>query len=106
MGIVWKRDSYGWKGDPSIPVIVDTWMKGLRDFDVDLAYEAMYKSATLPGAENLMRPDNDTICQKDTCRFVNNMITPYLMHWNIISQTLPFPFCGCFRKEERCGNVL
>ena len=24
-----------------------------------LAYEAMYKSATLPGAENLMRPDND-----------------------------------------------
>ena len=37
------------EGDPSIPVIVDTWMKGLRDFDVDLAYEAMYKSATLPG---------------------------------------------------------
>ena len=23
------------EGDPSIPVIVDTWMKGLRDFDMD-----------------------------------------------------------------------
>ena len=34
-------------------------MKGLRDFDIDLAYEAMYKSATLLGTENLLRPDND-----------------------------------------------
>lgn len=53
------RETLTMEGDPSIPVIVDTWMKGLRDFDVDLAYEAMYKSATAPGAENLMRPDND-----------------------------------------------
>ncbi len=52
------------EGDPSIPVIVDTWMKGLRDFDINLAYEAMYKSATLPGAENLMRPDNDDYMSK------------------------------------------
>ena len=27
-----------------IPVIVDSWMKGLRDFDVAKAYEAMRKS--------------------------------------------------------------
>ncbi len=27
-------------GDPSIPVIVDTWSKGLRNFDINLAYEA------------------------------------------------------------------
>ena len=33
-------------------------------FDVDLAYEAMYKSATLPGAKNLMRPDNDDYMSK------------------------------------------
>ncbi|NDV59991.1 GH92 family glycosyl hydrolase [Bacteroides sp. 519] len=56
---LYGRETLTMEGDPSIPVIVDTWMKGLRDFDVDLAYEAMYKSATLPGAENLMRPDND-----------------------------------------------
>ena len=38
-------------------VIVDSWMKGLRDFDVNTAYEAMYKSATtLPGKDNFPRP--------------------------------------------------
>lgn len=56
---LYGRETLTMEGDPSIPVIVDSWMKGLRDFDVDLAYEAMYKSATLPGNENLMRPDND-----------------------------------------------
>ena len=56
---LYGRETLTMEGDPSIPVIVDTWMKGLRDFDVELAYEAMYKSATLPGADNLMRPDND-----------------------------------------------
>ena len=53
------RETLTMEGDPSIPVIVDTWMKGLRDFDVETAYEAMYKSATLPGKDNLMRPDAD-----------------------------------------------
>ena len=52
------------EGDPSIPVIVDTWMKGLRDFDVQAAYEAMYKSATTPGKDNLMRPDIDDYIAK------------------------------------------
>ena len=61
---LYGRETLTMEGDPSIPVIVDTWMKGLRDFDIDLAYEAMYKSATLPGAENLMRPDNDDYMSK------------------------------------------
>lgn len=56
---LYGRETLTMEGDPSIPVIVDTWLKGLRDFDIDLAYEAMYKSATLPGTENLLRPDND-----------------------------------------------
>ena len=56
---LYGRETLTMEGDPSIPVVVDTWLKGLRDFDIDLAYEAMYKSATLPGAENLLRPDND-----------------------------------------------
>ena len=61
---LYGRETLTMEGDPSIPVIVDTWLKGLRDFDIDLAYEAMYKSATLPGAENLMRPDNDDYMSK------------------------------------------
>lgn len=61
---LYGRETLTMEGDPSIPVIVDTWMKGLRDFDVNLAYEAMYKSATLPGNKNLMRPDNDDYLSK------------------------------------------
>ncbi len=56
---LYGRETFTMEGDPSIPVIVDTWMKGLRDFDVGKAYEAMRKSATTPGAENRLRPDID-----------------------------------------------
>ena len=56
---LYGRETLTMEGDPAIPVIVDTWMKGLRDFDLETAYEAMCKSATAPGAENLMRPDAD-----------------------------------------------
>lgn len=56
---LYGRETLTMEGDPSLPVIVDTWMKGLRDFDINTAYEAMYKSATMPGKDNLMRPDND-----------------------------------------------
>ena len=53
------RETFTMEGDPSIPVITDTWLKGLRDFDIETAYEAFVKSATTPGADNLMRPDID-----------------------------------------------
>lgn len=56
---LYGRETLTMEGDPSIPVIVDTWMKGLRDFDVEAAYKVMYKSATAPGKDNLMRPDVD-----------------------------------------------
>lgn len=56
---LYSRESLTMEGDPAIPVVVDTWMKGLRDFDVETAYEAFYKSATLPGKANRLRPDND-----------------------------------------------
>lgn len=56
---LYGRETLTMEGDPSIPVIADTWSKGLRDFDINLAYEAMRKGAFTPGAKNLMRPDND-----------------------------------------------
>lgn len=56
---LYSRETLTMEGDPAIPVFVDTWMKGLRDFDINLAYEGMYKSATTEGKYNLMRPDND-----------------------------------------------
>ncbi len=56
---LYGRETFTMEGDPAIPVIVDTWRKGLRDFDIDSAYAAMKRSATTPGAQNPMRPDID-----------------------------------------------
>lgn len=64
---LYGRETLTMEGDPSIPVIIDTWMKGLRDFDINLAYEGMYKSATTPGKDNLMRPDIDDYIAKGYC---------------------------------------
>ena len=61
---LYGRETFTMEGDPAIPVIVDSWMKGLRDFDVAKAYEAMRKSATTPGAQNRMRPDLDPYIEK------------------------------------------
>lgn len=46
---LYGRETWTMEGDPSIPVITDTWLKGLRDFDIETAYEAFHKSATMPG---------------------------------------------------------
>ena len=56
---LYGRETYTMEGDPSIPVIVDSWLKGIRGFDIHKAYEAMRKGATTRGAENKLRPDND-----------------------------------------------
>jgi predicted alpha-1,2-mannosidase len=58
------RETFTMEGDPAIPVITDTWLKGLRDFDMDAAYEAFIKSASTPGQDNLMRPDIDPYLDK------------------------------------------
>lgn len=87
---LYGRESHTMEGDPSIPVIVDTWLKGIRDFDIELAYEAMYKSATLPGPENAMRPDNDDYLQlgyvplrEQFDNSVSHALEYYIADWNL-----------------------
>lgn len=46
---LYGRETWTMEGDPSIAVITDTWLKGLRDFDIETAYEAFHKSATMQG---------------------------------------------------------
>ncbi len=58
------RETFTMEGDPAIPVITDTWLKGIRDFDIEAAYEAFTKSADTPGAQNRMRPDGDPYIEK------------------------------------------
>ena len=61
---LYGRETFTMEGDPAIPVIVDTWMKGLRDFDIEAAYAAFRKSATTPGAQNVLRPDIDPYIER------------------------------------------
>ena len=56
---LYGRETFTMEGDPAIPVIVDSYLKGLRDFDVEAAYEAMKRSATTPGKDNPIRRDID-----------------------------------------------
>lgn len=58
------RETYTMEGDPAAIVIADSYVKGLRDFDVATAYEAMKKSATTEGAKNPIRPDIDPYIAK------------------------------------------
>ena len=61
---LYGRETFTMEGDPAIPVIVDSYLKGLRDFDVEAAYEAMKRSATTPGKSNTMRPDIDPYIER------------------------------------------
>lgn len=58
------RETWTMEGDPAIPFITDTYLKGLRDFDINTAYEAFTRSANLPSKDNKMRPDNDPYLAK------------------------------------------
>ena len=58
------RETWTMEGDPAICVIADTWLRGLRTFDIATAWEAFRKSADTPGAENRMRPDNDPYVER------------------------------------------
>lgn len=61
---LYGRETFVMEGDPAVPVIVDSWMKGLKDFDIAKAYEAMRKSAFTHGNANPLRPDNDPYMSK------------------------------------------
>ena len=61
---LYGRETFTMEGDPAIPVIADTWFKGLKDFDIETAYRAFVKSATTPGAQNRMRPDIDPYIER------------------------------------------
>lgn len=87
---LYGRETFTMEGDPSIPYIVDAWMRGLRDFDTDLAYEAMRKGATTPGEYNLLRPDANDYFSKGYVPLreqydnsVSHALEYYIADWNL-----------------------
>lgn len=85
-----STETYVMEGDPVIPVITDTWLRGIKNFDVGKAYQAMYKSATTPGVENKIRPDIDHYLNHGyvplTSQFDNSVshaLEYYMADWNL-----------------------
>ena len=48
-------------GDPAICVITDSYLRGIKKFDVPLAYEAMKHNATAAETDNPVRPGLDNL---------------------------------------------
>lgn len=87
---LYGRETLTMEGDPSIPYIVDAWMRGLRDFDVETAYNAMRKGATTPGEFNLLRPDANDYFSKGYVALrepfdnsVSHALEYYIADWNL-----------------------
>jgi len=85
-----SRETHVMEGDPAIPVIVDSYLRGLRDFDVETAYEAMYKSATTEGSKNKLRPDIDHYIsngyvplKEEFDNSVSHALEYYIADWNL-----------------------
>lgn len=87
---LYSRETFTMEGDPSIPYIVDAYMRGMRGFDIDLAYKAILKGATTPGEYNLLRPDiNDYITKgyvplrEKYDNSVSHALEYYIADWNL-----------------------
>ena len=85
-----SKETHVMEGDPAIPVIVDSYLRGLTDFDVDAAYEAMYKSAITEGKNNKLRPDIDHYLaegyvplKEEFDNSVSHALEYYIADWNL-----------------------
>lgn len=85
-----STETHVMEGDPAIPVIVDTWKRGIQNFDIEKAYEGMRKSATTPGAENKLRPDIDHYIshgyvplKEKYDNSVSHALEYYIADWNL-----------------------
>ena len=87
---LYGRETLTMEGDPAIPYIVDAYRRGLRDYDIETAYEGMRKGATTPGKFNLLRPDNDDYLSRGYIPLrepydnsVSHALEYYIADWNL-----------------------
>ncbi|MCG8582363.1 MAG: GH92 family glycosyl hydrolase [Bacteroidales bacterium] len=77
---IYGRESNVMEGDPALIVLTDTYRRGLTDFDVETAYEAMLKHANTI-EDNLLRHDNEF--------YLKEHYIPFLKDYdNSVSQAL------------------
>lgn len=87
---LYGKETYTMEGDPSLIVLNDTWQRGIRDFDTELALEAMKKGADSPSECNLLRPDNDDYLRlgyvplrQQYDNSVSHALEYYIADWNL-----------------------
>lgn len=85
-----STETFTMNGDPAFPVITDTYLRGLKDFDVQAAYDAMLKSALTPEKENKIRTQNDFYLEKGYVPFLQDYdnsvsvaLELYFADWNL-----------------------
>ena len=84
------KETHTMNGDPAFPVITDTYLRGLTDFDVETAYNAMIKSATTAQKDNKIRKDADFYFEngyvpllKQYDNSVSIALEYYIADWNL-----------------------
>ena len=94
-------------GDPASPVITDTYKRGIRDFDVQLAYTAMKKASDTPEKENMLRTGIDSYntlgyVAEDTTDIwggsVSSSLEYYIADWNIAELARLLGYTSDYRK--------
>lgn len=84
------RESHTMNGDPALIVINDTWQRSVRNFDVELAYQAMLKHTLTPQNQNFIRKDYDDYLKlgyiplrQEFDNSVSSALEYYLADWNV-----------------------
>ena len=103
-----SKETHVMEGDPAIPVIVDSYLRGLTDFDTEAAYQAMYKSATIEGKNNKLRPDIDHYLAKgyvpikeEFDNSVSHALEYYIADWNLAQFAKALGKKGDYKKFLR-----
>lgn len=87
------NETYMMVGDPAVPVIVDSYVKGIRDFNINKAYEAILKPVTLGVGEKAppVRAAYHYILEYGYIPFDQNMKEDWWA-WGPVSTSLEYNF--------------
>lgn len=99
---LYGRETHVMEGDPALVVLADTYLRGLTDFDVSTAFEAMLKHAETPEDENFIRHGNDFYKEHHYIPFlkpydnsVSQALELYIADYNLAKMALALD-----KKEE------
>ncbi len=84
------KETYTMDGDPAGIVIADTYLRGIKNFDVQTAYEAMLKQAETSQTQNKIRKNNDFYWENGYVPFskeydnsVSEALELYVSDWSL-----------------------